>query len=170
MGNAIVRLGAVAVSLAVLGACAAQVEPEDRSDAPGESEAALGATTNWTTGIEEPPKPSNTCRATGGTCDADFLGSANKEARLSGCGASYQYFYHAPGTHNDFDGGIVALCPDTPRLRARYGAPIDCRDCLPAGPRGTVYFYTLKYQAGPGCSHGCGYGVRAGNDTPDTAN
>ena len=166
MGNVIVRLGVVGISLAVLGACAGRVEPEDRSEVPREGEAALGVTATRRLPVIERPPPA-TCSPKGTTCDAEPWGPAGKGAATYGCGPSYEYFVHAPGTDDDFTGGIVALCPDTPAVRARFGAPVECRDCLPVAPPRSVYVYLVHYNAGPGCSHGCGYGVRASDDSRD---
>ena len=189
MRNTFGRIGAVTVSIALLGACTSEVGAPSAPSAPssterpaGQSESALSIA-NGDLDVPPiggrippppPPPPPPTCPAVHPQCSAEPLGwtgPLTDDASAYGCGPFYHYM---TGNSQGLLGGIVALCPNTRSVRAHYGFLVECRQCLPAAPAGTVYVY-LETFVGPGCQYGCdrdihGPGGNASGFAADTTN
>jgi hypothetical protein len=172
MGKLYAAMVVAGMSLCSLGACANEVSPPGSVEGTVESaESALPiGTKDPTPPIEKLPRPPRpprppVCPSPAPQCSAEALGwePADQTFRALGCGDPLHYFN---GHNQGILGGIVTLCPDTPAVRAQYGFAVDttCDACLHACPG---YFYAfLEEFIGPGCTHGCGYGVRASDETP----
>ena len=180
MGNIFGRVGAVTISIALLGACTGEVGAPSSTEGLGaQSESALSAVKvggDVPPIVEKfpppPPPPPPTCPAVHPQCSAQPLGwtgPLTDDASAYGCG---QFYHYLTGTSQGVLGGVVALCPNTRSVRAHFGFLVECRDCLPAAPAGTVYVYLEEF-VGPGCQYGCdreihGWGGNASGFAADT--
>jgi hypothetical protein len=164
MGNTFARVGAVTASMALLGACASQVGPEERTEGESaQSEGALGVINIDIPPIERlPPPPPPVCPPRHPMCSATPWAFVDDVAVKYGCGP---FYYYLSGYSQGVIGGIVALCPDTRAVRAHYGLLVACQECLPEAPKGSMYIFLREF-IGPGCSHGCEGYFGANGETP----
>ena len=161
---------ALVLPLALVVACSAATEPTvEDAEATQESLQKGGVTPRplppkHLPPLPLPPKPEPEQPSYEHACTVEtwaYLPAQDEALRVSlGCDPAIRYFN---GASAGWLGGIGALCPNTPALRAHFHGgfgPDYCDDCLHAPP-GKVYVFFSGFM-GPNCPSGCRLGVGPG--------